>query len=86
MCADLKVSQLKSELGRYGIETKGLKKTQLVELLTFVKNSAVFNKDIQSSQPTQDNSNVPTEKACNSCVDFKINSRTAVGNRFTKSK
>lgn len=63
--SDLKVSDLKTELLKYGIEAKNLKKVLLIELLTLITNSSSFNHNITPSQKTI--TTVVEDKLCKEC-------------------
>ncbi|KAF5306558.1 hypothetical protein FQR65_LT07285 [Abscondita terminalis] len=80
---DQKVKELKSALSRYGIETKNLRKSSLIELLKFVENSAVFNKKSTTECFLKDDADIKNDSRqlitlCNECSKLKSKINTQV--------
>ncbi|KAF5284442.1 hypothetical protein FQR65_LT13549 [Abscondita terminalis] len=74
---EYKVKELKNELLKYGIETKGLKKCLLIELLNLIQNSSKFNVNETTENVEENNVQLKNEteqlvKLCNECSVMKM--------------
>ncbi|KAF5275344.1 hypothetical protein FQR65_LT04172 [Abscondita terminalis] len=72
-----KVKELKNKLLKYGIETKGLKKCLLIELLNLIQNSSKFNVNETTENVEENNVQLKNEteqlaKLCNECSVMKM--------------
>lgn len=79
VASDLKVSDIKELLSNYGIETRGLKKCYLVELLKLIQNSEIFNSDTVENENQLVEETATINELCESCksLESEVNQHLA---------